>query len=43
MLIGFWMTYIRLQALRRQLTLLVRQLAIQEGERAYSNESNRRA
>ncbi len=38
MLIGFWMTYIRLQGLRRQLTLLVRQLAIQEGERQYPSD-----
>jgi len=36
MFVGFWMTYIRLRHLRRQLTLLVRQLAIQEAQR---NES----
>ncbi len=43
MLIGFWMTYIRLQGLRRQLTLLVRQLAIQEGERQYSKDEAKRS
>lgn len=36
MLIGFWMTYIRLRFLRRQITLLVRQLALIEGNRRYS-------
>jgi hypothetical protein len=35
MLIGFWMVYIRLRHLRRQMTLLVRQLAILEGQRQY--------
>lgn len=43
MLIGFWMTYIRLQGLRRQLTLLVRQLAIQEGERQYPRDEGKRS
>jgi hypothetical protein len=33
MLAGFWMIYIRLRHLRRQITLLVRQLAIQEAHR----------
>jgi hypothetical protein len=38
MVVGFWMTYIRLRLLRRQITLLVRQLAIQEAQRDPSNE-----
>jgi len=33
MLIGFWTIYIRLRRVRRDITLLVRQLAIQEAER----------
>ncbi|HUN82349.1 MAG TPA: DUF2304 domain-containing protein [Phycisphaerae bacterium] len=37
MLIGFWMTYIRLRFLRRQITLLVRQLALMEGKREYGD------
>ncbi len=32
MFIGFWMTYIRLRHLRRQMTLLVRRLAIRDAE-----------
>jgi hypothetical protein len=32
MLVGFFMIYIRLRRLRRQLTLLVRQIAINEAE-----------
>jgi len=35
MMIGFWMIYIRLRHLRRQLTLLVRQLAILEGHKDF--------
>ncbi|MFQ5429816.1 MAG: DUF2304 family protein [Phycisphaerae bacterium] len=33
MMIGFWMTYMRLRHLRREMTLLVRQIAILEAER----------
>lgn len=33
MLAGFWMTYIRLRHLRRQMTLLVRRLAILDAEK----------
>jgi len=35
MLVGFWMVYIRLRHLRRQMTLLVRRLAVMEGVREY--------
>jgi hypothetical protein len=38
MIVGFWMVYIRLRLLRRQLTLLVRKLAIIEGQREYPSE-----
>lgn len=42
MLIGFWMTYIRLRHLRRQITLLVRQLALGDAENRYgTKEPNR--
>jgi hypothetical protein len=33
MMIGFWMVYIRLRQLRREITLLVRHIAIQEAQR----------
>ncbi len=32
--LGIWMLYIRLRRVRREITLLVRQIAIMEGERA---------
>ena len=35
MMIGFWMTYIRLRHLRREMTLLVRHAALLEAERDY--------
>ena len=33
MMVGFWMVYIRLRHLRREITLLVRQIAIQDAEK----------
>jgi len=33
MMVGFWMVYVRLRALRREMTLLVRHLAIMEAQR----------
>ncbi len=41
MLIGFWMTYIRLRHLRREITLLVRRLAIMEAERGGGTSQDR--
>lgn len=38
MMIGFWMVYIRLRYLRREVTLLVRHLAIMEAERKGNGE-----
>ncbi len=43
MLIGFWMTYIRLRHLRREITLLVRQIAIMEAERGGGSGGKRQA
>ena len=40
MLIGFWMIYIRLRRVRRDITLLVRELAILEAEKQ-TNDTNR--
>lgn len=40
MMIGFWMIYTRLRQLRRHLTLLVRQLAILEGQRSHPQEAD---
>ena len=39
MMIGFWMVYIRLRHLRREITLLVRHMAIAEAERTRSDAS----
>jgi len=40
MMIGFWMVYVRLRGLRREMTMLVRHLAILEARKEYlSNES----
>ncbi len=36
MMIGFWMTYIRLRHLRRDMTLLVRHLALLEAQARYA-------
>jgi hypothetical protein len=38
MMIGFWMTYIRLRQLRREVTLLVRHLAIAQAEGPLSTD-----
>jgi hypothetical protein len=37
MLVGFWMVYIRLLRLRREVTLTVRRLAILEAQRVYES------
>ena len=39
MLIGFWMIYIRLRRVRRDITLLVRELAILEAEKQADDNS----
>jgi hypothetical protein len=36
-MIGFWMVYVRLRALRREMTLLVRHLAIMEASREHES------
>jgi hypothetical protein len=41
MLIGFWMTYIRLRLLRRQITLLVRQITLAEADRQYGDSKRK--
>lgn len=41
MMIGFWMTYMRLRHLRRDVTSLVRHLAILEAQAESSNASRR--
>ncbi|MCG8404655.1 MAG: DUF2304 domain-containing protein [Phycisphaerales bacterium] len=41
MMIGFWMTYMRLRHLRRELTLLVRHTAILEAHQDPSSEPER--
>lgn len=43
MLIGFWMTYIRLRLLRRQMTLLVRQITLSEAQRQYGQDERKTA
>ncbi|MBI82952.1 MAG: hypothetical protein CMJ81_07130 [Planctomycetaceae bacterium] len=40
MLVGFWMVYIRLLRLRREVTLMVRRLAILEAQRTYESRGH---
>ncbi len=40
MLIGFWSIYIRLRRVRRDITLLVRHLALQEGEKEATRKND---
>jgi hypothetical protein len=41
MMIGFWMVYIRLRRLRREVTLLVRHVALLEAQQSQSEESQK--
>ena len=43
MMVGFWLTYIRLRHLRSELTLLVRHIAIMEADREASSPSRKPA